>query len=200
MDKLLLIFLAHPHIQIKDPFSEFCIFVAFEGFITNGIGRPKFLFQADYEALIYGLVDLSFGKSSVHRNHGWFLTESQTIDQQWELIRIQQRLMVLELLDGELAVMKDKHKGGNFISQRFMLRLYFSIHPSRATVTLKNSCPLSFWFAPMSKVLPGVVGFKLGGKLCNGVTATDLVLTVTQMLRKHVVVGKFVEFFGNCNA
>ncbi|KAJ3689776.1 hypothetical protein LUZ61_018940 [Rhynchospora tenuis] len=49
---------------------------------------------------------------------------------------------------------------------------------------------------PMSMVLPGVVGFKLAGKLQNGVTATDLVLTVTQMLRKHGVVGKFVEFYG----
>ncbi|KDO54661.1 hypothetical protein CISIN_1g001917mg [Citrus sinensis] len=50
---------------------------------------------------------------------------------------------------------------------------------------------------PMSMVLPGVVGFKLSGKLHNGVTATDLVLTVTQMLRKHGVVGKFVEFHGD---
>jgi aconitase A len=50
---------------------------------------------------------------------------------------------------------------------------------------------------PLSLVLPGVVGFKLSGKLRNGVTATDLVLTVTQMLRKHGVVGKFVEFYGN---
>lgn len=49
---------------------------------------------------------------------------------------------------------------------------------------------------PMSMVLPGVVGFKLTGKLRDGVTATDLVLTVTQMLRKHGVVGKFVEFYG----
>lgn len=48
----------------------------------------------------------------------------------------------------------------------------------------------------MSMVLPGVVGFKLTGKLETGVTATDLVLTVTQMLRKHGVVGKFVEFYG----
>ena len=48
----------------------------------------------------------------------------------------------------------------------------------------------------MSMVLPGVVGFKLLGKLRDGVTATDLVLTVTQMLRKHGVVGKFVEFYG----
>lgn len=49
----------------------------------------------------------------------------------------------------------------------------------------------------MSMVLPGVVGFKLTGKLRSGVTATDLVLTVTQILRKHGVVGKFVEFYGN---
>lgn len=49
---------------------------------------------------------------------------------------------------------------------------------------------------PMSMVLPGVVGFKLTGKMHTGVTATDLVLTITQMLRKHGVVGKFVEFHG----
>ena len=47
-----------------------------------------------------------------------------------------------------------------------------------------------------SMVLPEVIGFKLTGKLKEGVTATDLVLTVTQMLRKRGVVGKFVEFFG----
>ena len=49
---------------------------------------------------------------------------------------------------------------------------------------------------PYSMLLPEVIGFKLTGKLKEGVTATDLVLTVTQMLRKHGVVGKFVEFFG----
>ncbi|XP_039159179.1 aconitate hydratase 1 isoform X2 [Eucalyptus grandis] len=49
---------------------------------------------------------------------------------------------------------------------------------------------------PMSMLLPGVVGFRLLGELREGVTATDLVLTVTQMLRKHGVVGKFVEFYG----
>ena len=46
-------------------------------------------------------------------------------------------------------------------------------------------------------LIPQVVGFKLTGKLPEGATATDLVLTVTQMLRKHGVVGKFVEFFGD---
>ena len=50
---------------------------------------------------------------------------------------------------------------------------------------------------PQSMLLPEVIGFKLTGKLKEGVTATDLVLTVTQMLRKKGVVGKFVEFFGN---
>jgi len=49
---------------------------------------------------------------------------------------------------------------------------------------------------PSSMLIPQVVGFKLSGKLPEGTTATDLVLTVTQMLRKHGVVGKFVEFFG----
>jgi aconitate hydratase len=49
---------------------------------------------------------------------------------------------------------------------------------------------------PMVLVLPDVVGFRLKGKLPEGATATDLVLTVTQILRKHGVVGKFVEFFG----
>jgi aconitase A len=49
---------------------------------------------------------------------------------------------------------------------------------------------------PQSMLLPEVIGFKLTGKLREGVTATDLVLTVTQMLRKKGVVGKFVEFFG----
>ncbi len=49
---------------------------------------------------------------------------------------------------------------------------------------------------PSSMLIPQVVGFKLTGKLREGVTATDLVLTVTEMLRKHGVVGKFVEFYG----
>ena len=49
---------------------------------------------------------------------------------------------------------------------------------------------------PYSMVLPEVIGFRLNGKLKEGITATDLVLTVTQMLRKRGVVGKFVEFFG----
>ena len=49
---------------------------------------------------------------------------------------------------------------------------------------------------PISMLIPQVVGFKLTGRLPEGATATDLVLTVTQMLRKHGVVGKFVEFFG----
>lgn len=49
---------------------------------------------------------------------------------------------------------------------------------------------------PVSMLIPEVVGFKLSGALREGVTATDLVLTVVQMLRKHGVVGKFVEFFG----
>ena len=50
---------------------------------------------------------------------------------------------------------------------------------------------------PVSMLIPRVVGFKLHGSLPEGATATDLVLTITQMLRKHGVVGKFVEFYGS---
>ncbi|CAB4749333.1 unannotated protein [freshwater metagenome] len=49
---------------------------------------------------------------------------------------------------------------------------------------------------PVSMLIPRVVGFKLNGKLPVGTTATDLVLTITEALRKHGVVGKFVEFYG----
>jgi aconitate hydratase len=49
---------------------------------------------------------------------------------------------------------------------------------------------------PVSMLIPRVVGFKLSGSLPTGTTATDLVLTITEMLRKHGVVGKFVEFYG----
>ncbi|HVD19372.1 MAG TPA: aconitate hydratase [Propionibacteriaceae bacterium] len=49
---------------------------------------------------------------------------------------------------------------------------------------------------PVSMLIPRVVGFKLSGALREGTTATDLVLTITEMLRQHKVVGKFVEFYG----
>ncbi|MDQ6874083.1 MAG: aconitate hydratase [Actinomycetota bacterium] len=49
---------------------------------------------------------------------------------------------------------------------------------------------------PVSMLIPKVVGFKLAGQLPEGATATDLVLTITEMLRRHGVVGKFVEFYG----
>src|ERR1700712_3448791 len=49
---------------------------------------------------------------------------------------------------------------------------------------------------PVSMLIPKVVGFKLSGSIPPGVTATDVVLTITQMVRKHGVVGKFVEFYG----
>src|SRR4051794_2516066 len=50
---------------------------------------------------------------------------------------------------------------------------------------------------PVSMLIPKVVGFKLTGSVPAGATATDVVLTITQMLRKHGVVGKFVEFYGD---
>src|SRR5690606_22812153 len=49
---------------------------------------------------------------------------------------------------------------------------------------------------PSSMLIPEVVGFKLTGRLLEGITATDLVLTITERLRQHGVVGKFVEFYG----
>ena len=49
---------------------------------------------------------------------------------------------------------------------------------------------------PVSMLIPRVVGFKLSGEMTEGTTATDLVLTITEMLRQHKVVGKFVEFYG----
>ena len=49
---------------------------------------------------------------------------------------------------------------------------------------------------PVSMLIPRVVGFKLSGELPSGATATDLVLTITELLREHGVVGKFVEFYG----
>src|SRR2546425_5095738 len=50
---------------------------------------------------------------------------------------------------------------------------------------------------PVSMLIPQVIGFQVTGRLPDGATATDLVLTVTQMLRKKGVVGKLVEFFGD---
>jgi aconitate hydratase len=50
---------------------------------------------------------------------------------------------------------------------------------------------------PVSMLIPRVVGFKLTGDIPSGITATDVVLTITEMLRKHGVVGKFVEFYGD---
>src|SRR4029079_1860661 len=50
---------------------------------------------------------------------------------------------------------------------------------------------------PVTMLIPQVIGFKLSGRLPPGATATDLVLTVPQMLRKKGVVGKFVEFYGD---
>src|SRR5713226_9297579 len=49
---------------------------------------------------------------------------------------------------------------------------------------------------PIAMLIPDVIGFRLVGRLPEGATATDLVLTVTQMLRRKGVVGKFVEFYG----
>src|SRR5213075_842093 len=50
---------------------------------------------------------------------------------------------------------------------------------------------------PISMLIPQVLGFRLRGEMLEGATATDLVLTITEKLRKHGCVGKFVEFFGD---
>ena len=50
---------------------------------------------------------------------------------------------------------------------------------------------------PISMNIPKVLGFNITGSLREGITATDLVLTITEKLRKHGVVGKFVEFYGS---
>ncbi|CAN0901021.1 Aconitate hydratase, cytoplasmic [Linum grandiflorum] len=90
-----------------------------------------------------------------------------------------------------------------------VLELYTSVVGTDSHTTMIDGLGIAGWGVggieaeatmlgqPMSMVLPGVVGFKLSGELRDGVTATDLVLTVTQMLRKHGVVGKFVEFYGD---
>jgi len=57
-------------------------------------------------------------------------------------------------------------------------------------------CEAALLGQPVSMLIPRVVGFKLNGRLPVGTTATDLALTITEMLRKHGVVGKFVEFYG----
>ncbi|CAL5412597.1 unnamed protein product [Camellia sinensis] len=87
---------------------------------------------------------------------------------------------------------KSKSKIGDS-SERFQNSLSKSKSKFISVIQIKIELGLS---NPMSMVLPSVVGFKLSGKLNNGVTATDLVLTMAQMLRKHGVVGKFVEFYG----
>ncbi|AQK42432.1 aconitase2 [Zea mays] len=87
--------------------------------------------------------------------------------------------------------------------------LYFdSVVGTDSHTTMINSLGVAGWGVggieavvamlgqPMGMVLPGVVGFKLSGKLRDGVTTTDIVLTMTQMLRKHGAIGKFVEFYG----
>ncbi|KAI4975447.1 hypothetical protein ZWY2020_049054 [Hordeum vulgare] len=86
------------------------------------------------------------------------------------------------------------------VNLEYLARVVFNrdslFYPDSVLGTDSHTTMINGLGVPMSMVLPGVVGFKLHGTLRNGVTATDLVLTVTQMLRKHGVVGKFVEFYG----
>ncbi|HEY0282912.1 MAG TPA: aconitate hydratase AcnA, partial [Rhizomicrobium sp.] len=110
----------------------------------------------------------------------------------------------LEYLAQTVWTRKDKNKQGKSVAYAFPDTLV----GTDSHTTMVNGLSVLGWGVggieaeaamlgqPISMLIPEVVGFKLTGKLREGVTATDLVLTVTQMLRRHGVVGKFVEFFG----
>ncbi len=108
------------------------------------------------------------------------------------------------------------------VNLEYLARVVFTLHTEEGTVaypdtlvgtdshtTMVNGLGVLGWGVggieaeaamlgqPVSMLVPQVVGFRLTGRLKEGTTATDLVLTVTEMLRKHGVVGKFVEFFGS---
>jgi aconitate hydratase len=110
----------------------------------------------------------------------------------------------LEYLGQTVWTRKAKDKRGNAITMAFPDTLV----GTDSHTTMINGLSVLGWGVggieaeaamlgqPISMLIPEVVGFRLTGKLNEGVTATDLVLTVTQMLRKQGVVGKFVEFYG----
>jgi len=110
----------------------------------------------------------------------------------------------LEYLAETVWVRKQKDKAGKTVELAFP----DSVVGTDSHTTMINGLSVLGWGVggieaegamlgqPISMLIPEIVGFKLTGKLREGVTATDLVLTVTQMLRKKGVVGKFVEYFG----
>jgi aconitate hydratase len=114
----------------------------------------------------------------------------------------------LEYLAQTVWTRKEKHKPARGKAETIEIAYPDSVVGTDSHTTMVNGLSVLGWGVggieaeacmlgqPLSMLLPEVVGFKLTGELKEGVTATDLVLTVTQMLRKLGVVGKFVEFYG----
>jgi len=114
----------------------------------------------------------------------------------------------LEYLSQTVWTRKEKIKNGRGKSETVEVAYPDSLVGTDSHTTMVNGLAVLGWGVggieaeaamlgqPQSMLLPEVIGFKLTGKLAEGITATDLVLTVTQMLRKKGVVNKFVEFYG----
>ena len=114
----------------------------------------------------------------------------------------------LEFLSQNVWTKKEKYKPARGAASTVEVAYPDSLVGTDSHTTMVNGMAVLGWGVggieaeacmlgqPLSMLLPEVIGFKLTGKLKEGVTATDLALTVTQMLRKKGVVGKFVEFFG----
>ncbi len=114
----------------------------------------------------------------------------------------------LEYLSQTVWTRKEKYKPARGAASTIEVAYPDSLVGTDSHTTMVNGAAVLGWGVggieaeacmlgqPLSMLLPEVIGFKMTGSLKEGVTATDLVLTVTQMLRKKGVVGKFVEFFG----
>ena len=114
----------------------------------------------------------------------------------------------LEYLAQTVWTRKEKHKPARGKAETIEVAYPDSLVGTDSHTTMVNGLSVLGWGVggieaeacmlgqPLSMLLPEVIGFRLDGELKEGVTATDLVLTVTQMLRKKGVVGKFVEFYG----
>jgi aconitate hydratase len=114
----------------------------------------------------------------------------------------------LEYLAQTVWTRKEKHKPARGKAETVDVAYPDSLVGTDSHTTMVNGLSVLGWGVggieaeacmlgqPLSMLLPEVIGFRLDGDLKEGVTATDLVLTVTQMLRKKGVVGKFVEFYG----
>jgi aconitate hydratase len=114
----------------------------------------------------------------------------------------------LEFLSQTVWTKKEKYKPARGVASTVEVAYPDSLVGTDSHTTMVNGMSVLGWGVggieaeacmlgqPLSMLLPEVVGFELTGKLKEGVTATDFALTVTQMLRKKGVVGKFVEFYG----